>query len=106
MTVATTEEVSGLRRAAIFLVQLGRDKAARVMSMLPEAMVEDLTGEIVRLRDVDPETVQAVLTEAHDHLQNSASATRGGLDLARQLLASSLGEERADEIMERLGASL
>jgi flagellar motor switch protein FliG len=107
MTVATaTQEISGLRRAAIFLVQLGRDKAARVMSMLPEQMVEDLTGEIVRLRDVDPEQVQSVLVEAHDHLQNSVNATRGGLELARQLLASSLGADRADEIMERLGATL
>jgi flagellar motor switch protein FliG len=107
MTVASvTEPMTGLRKAAIFLVQLGRDKAARVMSLLPEQMVEDLTGEIVRLRDVSTLDSEAVLTEAHDALAMTAGAARGGLELARQLLAQSVGAERADEIMERLGATL
>jgi flagellar motor switch protein FliG len=107
MTVATTtESISGLRKAAIFLVQLGQDKAARVMALLPEAMVEDLTGEIVRLRDVSNADASAVLVEAHGVLANSSNSARGGLEMARQLLAQSVGSERADEIMERLGASL
>jgi flagellar motor switch protein FliG len=100
------DNISGLRKAAIFLVQLGRDKAARVMSLLPEQMVEDLTGEIVRLRDVSNVDAEAVLTEAHEILGNSSTSARGGLELARQLLAESVGAERADEIMERLGATL
>jgi flagellar motor switch protein FliG len=107
MTVAPmTESMTGLRKAAIFLVQLGRDKAARVMSLLPEQLVEDLTGEIVRLRDVSNLDAEAVLTEAHEALAMSSGSARGGLELARQLLAQSVGAERADEIMERLGATL
>jgi len=106
VTATVVEPLSGLRKAAIFLVQLGRDKAARVMSLLPEAMVEDLTGEIVRLRDVSNLDAEAVLNEAHAKLASSSSSARGGLDLARQLLAQSVGTERADEIMERLGATL
>jgi len=113
MTVATASagapaaaEISGLRRAAIFLVQLGRDKAARIMAMLPERMVEDLTGEIVRLKDVDALEARSVMTAAHDELAKQSASARGGLEMARQLLADSLGAERAGEIMERLGASL
>jgi len=107
MTVALNEPpLSGLRKAAIFLVQLGRDKAARVMALLPEAMVEDLTGEIVRLRDVSNLDADSVITEAHGVLASASSSARGGLELARQLLAQSVGAERADEIMERLGATL
>ena len=109
MTVATTTEgppLSGLRKAAIFLVQLGQGKAAKVMSLLPEAMVEDLTGEIVRLRDVSNADAAAVLKEAHGVLANNSTSARGGLEMARQLLAQSVGAERADEIMERLGATL
>jgi flagellar motor switch protein FliG len=103
---AALEELTGLRKAAIFLVQLGRDKAARVMSLLPEPMVEELTGEIVRLRDVPASDSESVFTEAHAVLSAQANTARGGLDLARQLLAQSVGSERADEIMERLGATL
>jgi flagellar motor switch protein FliG len=103
---AAVEAMTGLRKAAIFLVQLGRDKAAKVMSLLPEPLVEELTGEIVRLRDVPPSESELVLTEAHELLAIQANSARGGLDLARQLLAQSVGSERADEIMERLGATL
>ena len=106
MTETALAPVSGVRRAAIFLVQLGKDKAARVMSMLPEPLVELLTAEIVQLRDVNIEDADAVFAQAHKQLVNSADAPRGGLDLARQLLAESVGAERADEIMERLGATL
>lgn len=105
MTVATVE-LSGLRKAAILLVQLGRDRAAKVLAMLPDAIVEDLTAEIVRLRDVSSVDADAVLHEAHESLRSSDVAGRGGLDLAKSLLAESFGSERANEIMERLGATL
>jgi flagellar motor switch protein FliG len=102
----TTYGLTGLRKAAILLVQLGREKAVKVMARLPDQMVEDLTAEIVRLREVSHDDAKAVLIEARDHLGGGEVAGRGGLDLARQLLAESVGQERADEIMERLGATL
>ncbi|MDQ1293681.1 MAG: flagellar motor switch protein FliG [Actinomycetota bacterium] len=98
--------MSGIRKSAILLVQLGREGAAKVMGRLPEQMVEDLTAEIVRLRDVSHDDATSVLTETRDTLANADRAGRGGLELARQLLAESLGTERAEEIMERLGATL
>ncbi len=111
MTVATTTPVAqapltGLRKAAILLVQLGRERAAKIMGRLPEQMVEDLTAEIVRLRDVSSDDAATVLSEAHVRMSSDDIAGRGGMDLARQLLAESLGADKADEIMERLGATL
>jgi flagellar motor switch protein FliG len=105
-TGSTLVGVTGIRKAAIFLVQLGTEKAARVMGMLPEPLVEELTAEIVRLKDVSPDAAAEVLSQARDELLAAAAAPRGGLDLARPLLAAGVGMERADEIMERLGASL
>lgn len=105
MTVATVG-LTGLRKAAILLVQLGKERASKVLAMLPDQMVEDLTAEIVRLRDVSVDDASAVLSEAHETLHSTETAGRGGLDLAKALLAESLGRERAEEIMERLGATL
>jgi len=105
MSPATAAPLSGLRKAAIFLVQMGQEKASRILALLPEDLVEELTGEIVRLREVSTLDAEAVLSEAHDSL-SAQTGGRGGMDLARQLLAQSLGSDRADEIMERLGASL
>jgi flagellar motor switch protein FliG len=103
---ATLTGLTGLRKAAILMIQLGRERAARVMARLPDQMVEDLTAEIVRLRDVSGDDAASVITEAHDALLSQDSAGRGGLELAKQLLDESLGADRAEEIMERLGATL
>jgi flagellar motor switch protein FliG len=97
---------NGLRKAAILLVQLGREQASKVMGKLPEPMVEELTAEIVRLRDVSWDDAEAVVGEAYSSLLGDEVAGRGGMELAKQLLARSLGAERAEEIMERLGATL
>ena len=106
MSATLLAPMTGLRKAAILLVQLGRDKAAKVLSMLPDAMVEDLTAEIVKLRDVTPQDAETVIREAHTSLVHNAQVGRGGMDLARQLLSDGLGSERAEEILERLGATL
>jgi flagellar motor switch protein FliG len=97
---------TGLRKAAILLVQLGRDHAAKVLAKLPQPIVEELTAEIVRLRDVSWEDAEVVVGEAYTSLVSDDVAGRGGLELAKQLLARSVGAERAEEIMERVGASL
>jgi flagellar motor switch protein FliG len=104
--MATTSHPDGLRKAAILLVQLGKDKAPKVLAKLPRAMVEELTAEIVRLRDVSWEDAESVVGEAYTSLVSDDVAGRGGLELAKQMLLQSVGSERADEIMERLGATL
>ena len=104
--MAMTSHPQGLRKAAILLVQLGKDKASKVLAKLPEAMVEELTAEIVRLRDVSWEDAESVVGEAYRSLVSDEVAGRGGLELAKQMLLQSVGSDRADEIMERLGATL
>jgi flagellar motor switch protein FliG len=106
MSTATARQITPLRKAAILLIQLGRDAASKVLAMLPESLVEELTAEIMRMRDVSRDDAATVLDEAHSHLTADDRVGRGGLDLAKQLLMQSLGADRADEIMERLGASL
>lgn len=106
MTVATTGALPGIRKAAVLMVQLGRDRAAKVMAKLPEPMVEELTAEIVRLQQVTSAEAAAVLSETHNTLFSAENNGRGGLDLAKELLAQSVGAERAEEILERLGATL
>lgn len=106
MSTAIAPAVSGLRKAAILMVQLGRDRAAAVMAKLPVAVVEELTAEIVRLQTVSTDEANVVLAETHGELFSANTAGRGGLEMAKDLLAQSLGAERADEIMERLGATL
>ncbi len=106
MPAAIAGPMTGLRRAAILLIQLGRERAARVLSKLPEKLVEEITAEIVRIQDISSADADDVLKMAHGELVSSSVVGRGGFDLAREFLAQGLGDERASEIMERLGATL
>src|SRR5919199_6885838 len=104
--MATTSHPDGLRKAAILLVQLGKDNAAKVLAKLPRPVVEEITAEVVRLRDVSWDDAESVVGEAYASLVSDEAAGRGGLELAKQMLQQSVGSDHADEIMERLGATL
>ena len=101
MTVA----LPGPQKAAMLLVQLGRDRAARVMQSLDDAEIEELTAQILRLDRVDQSLADAVLEEFYD-ASVVGSGVGGGLGLAQQLLEASLGAERAADVMERLQVHL
>ncbi len=55
--------MTGTQKAALLLIQLGKDQAARIMSMLEESEIEELTTEIARLERFDPATADEVLDE-------------------------------------------
>jgi flagellar motor switch protein FliG len=96
---------AGIRKAAILLVQLGQDKAAKVLNHLRESEVEAVSSEISRLESLSAEETDAVITEFHQIATAQANVINGGPDFARALLEESLGRERADSIMERLAAA-
>lgn len=94
--------LSGRHKAAVLVLQLGREESARVLGSLNEAELEDLSSEIARIGSVPADVSNAVLSEFAAMLASGASTTRGGLDLARELLLATVGEKRASEILERL----
>jgi flagellar motor switch protein FliG len=104
--MTTIEALTGAQKAAVLLVQLGREKSAAVLKSLRESEVEEVLNEIARLRGVPNETVDAVF----DEFQTLASARRyyaqGGMDFAREVLEATLGPERAAELLDRMKASL
>jgi flagellar motor switch protein FliG len=104
MTVASIQD-TGLRKAAILLVQLGQEKAAKVMSHLREQEVEALSSEISGLTMLGAEETDAVINEFHELVTARANVVSGGPDFARALLEESLGRERATLIMDRLAAA-
>jgi flagellar motor switch protein FliG len=97
-------ELSGIRKAAVLLVQLGTADAAKVMSHLKESEVEELTAEIVRLGSVESAIAEDVLMEFEELATAKRYAGEGGIAYAKALLEASLGKERATEIVARLSS--
>ncbi|NLE70595.1 MAG: flagellar motor switch protein FliG [Actinomycetales bacterium] len=102
--MAGTGMLSGTQKAALLLIQLGREPAARIMAQLDEAEIEELTAEIARLERVDPATAQAVLDEFYQ--ESLGAVGHGGIGFAQQVLEASLGRDRAQSVLERLATSL
>ena len=95
----------GVRKAAILLIQMGRDGAAGVLSHLSEAEVEAISAEIARLESISSAETEEVLGEFHDMMTARAHIAQGGLSFAQSLLEQSLGSDRAAEIIARVKAA-
>ena len=96
---------AGVRKAAILLIQMGRERAGSVLSHLSDTEVESISGEIARLQTIDTAETDSVLTEFRDMMTARAHIAQGGLSFAQALLEESLGPERASEVMARLQAA-
>jgi flagellar motor switch protein FliG len=101
----TTTSMTGLRKAAILLVRMGKEYSTRVLASLSEGEVEELSAEIARLGKLEPEVVGDVIDEFYA-LATTKHAGAGGMQYARELLEASLGAERAQLILDRLQASM
>ncbi len=104
--MSTVATMSGLRKAAILLVQLGRDHSAQIMKVLREPEVEALTAEIARLDSVDIETLDDVLEEFNQLAKARQYYVQGGITFAEEILIATMGQDKASELLGRLSASL
>jgi flagellar motor switch protein FliG len=105
MTMVAMGSALGVRKAAILLIQMGRERAATVLGHLAEAEVEAISAEVARLEAISGAETEAVLSEFRTMMTARAHIAQGGLSLAQELLEQSLGKERAAEIMSRLSAA-
>jgi flagellar motor switch protein FliG len=105
MSVNSTIAGLGVRKAAILLIQMGRDGAAEVLSHLSDSEVEAISAEIARLESISSAETEQVLAEFRDMMTARAHIAQGGMGFAQSLLEQSLGADRAAEIMERVKAA-
>jgi flagellar motor switch protein FliG len=96
--------MSGLRKAAVLLVQIGKEHSAQVMKAMSDAEVEELTGEIARLQGIEPDVAEAVLGEFKQLAAARHYFAQGGLRYATEVLEASMGPVKAAEILSRLSA--
>jgi len=101
-----TDTLTGAQKAAVLLVQLGREKTAAVLKTLRESEVEEVLAEIARMRGVTPQTVDSVFEEFQTLATARRHYSQGGIDFAREVLESTVGPEKAAELLGRMKASL
>jgi len=97
--------ITGRQKAALLLLQLGKERAARVMARLDVSEMEELTAEILRMERVDQSLADEVVDEFYS-VAEIGPGVGGGLGFAQQLLEASVGKEKAAGMIERLQASM
>ncbi|PPK94512.1 flagellar motor switch protein FliG [Kineococcus xinjiangensis] len=94
--------LTGAQKAAVLLVQVGQENAAKVLSHMRPAEIEELTAELLRLRSVAPEIAGKVLEEFHEMIVSPLRGGSGGLDFAQALLEGALGADGAAAVLGRV----
>ncbi len=102
----SSEEYTGIQKAAILLIALGPEKSASIFKHLKEDEIEELTLEIANTRSVSPQTKEDILNEFYQVCLAQQYIAEGGIGYAKELLDKALGAEKAQEVITKLTASL
>jgi flagellar motor switch protein FliG len=98
--------MNDLKKAAIVLLSLEKPKAARVLNHLPKDLMELVSLEISRTSDVTKAEQEEAINEFREAYDSRTVIERGSLNLAGELLAQSVGEKEASEIMKNIKNTL
>jgi flagellar motor switch protein FliG len=99
-------ELAGSQKAALLLMQMSKRDSSRVLKMLSQAEVAEVTAEIARISTVSEATAEGVVEEFLSQVSTRPATTTGGIDVAKSILENSLGKEDAQDIIDAVIAGM
>ena len=106
MPPETAHVMTGARKAALLLVSVGQERAAKIVQALNEDEVDRVMAEIANLGVVDELVVNQVMKEFVSQAQRQTRVPQGGLEAAKALLSEALGSAaKAEAVMSRIGGT-
>ena len=100
------EEITPAYKAAVIAAQLGTAAARPVFAHMPNEEIQAITGEVARLKEVDPTLALEIIREFVTYAASTRMAGSGGLDVARDLLDMIFDQAEADEMFEKMVSSI
>jgi flagellar motor switch protein FliG len=104
--IKETSRDAGYRKAAQFLMLLGKNEAARVLSHMSPEEVEGITREIARTQRIEEKEAAKILEEFGYISETKDLIATGGIERAREMLVSSVGAEKAELILTKVRKDL
>ncbi|MCR4694203.1 MAG: flagellar motor switch protein FliG [Pseudobutyrivibrio sp.] len=101
-----SEDLNGVQKAAILLIALGPEKSSQIFKHLKEEEIEELTLEIANTRSISPQLKEEVIEEFYQVCLAQQYIAEGGIGYAKELLEKALGNDRAQDVITKLTASL
>jgi len=99
---STGRRLNPLQKAAVLLISVGAEASAAIYRTLQDDEIEEITKELVSLRNVDSGTVHDVIEEFYTMMKAQDFIAVSGLSYAEEVLQKSVGQERAMDILRRI----
>ena len=93
------KSLSGLEKAALFILSLGEEYASRIFSHLNDDEIKDLSQVMASLGSVNSNLVEKIFVEFAEQI-SSSGGTVGSLESTERLLMKVLDKNRVGSIME------
>jgi len=100
--IKETSRDAGYRKAAQFLMLLGKDEAARVLKHMAPEEIEGITKEIARTQRIEEREASKILEEFGYIKDTKSLIALGGIEKAQEMLTASIGPEKAEKILAKV----
>ena len=94
--------MSMLEKIARFFVLIGEDSTVKIFQYLDKDYVEQISTAITQIQSINKEVSLAILEEFHLYTRTKGFISSGGYDFAKEILYKSIGQDAADEVLEKL----
>ncbi|MCC5914341.1 MAG: flagellar motor switch protein FliG [Balneolaceae bacterium] len=103
-TIDSADELTGVQKAAVFVITVGTKTATEMLKSLKDKEIEQITLEIAKMKNVKPEVVDDVLREYYSIMEAKRYILEGGYDYAESLLAHLGGNAASEKMLRKLKA--
>lgn len=94
--------MSMLEKIARFFVLIGEDSTVKIFQFLDKSYVEQISTAITQIQSINKDVSLAILEEFHLYTRTKGFISSGGYDFAKDILYKSIGQEAAEEVLEKL----
>ena len=94
--------MSMIEKIARFFVLIGEDSTVKIFQFLDKSYVEQISTAITQIQSINKDVSLAILEEFHLYTRTKGFISSGGYDFAKEILYKSIGQDAADEVLEKL----
>jgi len=96
------QKISGIEKAAIFLLSLGEDAASDVLRYIGPKEVHKISAAMAAMKNVSKDQVTSVLSDFNKIVARETALGVGSEVYLKSVLVKALGEDKAGSILDRV----
>ena len=94
--------MNSIEKAAAFLISIGSEAASEILKNMDDDTVVAITSEMSRIEQLSPEEKEEIIGDFMVDFNRIKNISYGGESFVRKTLVSSMGEERAESICNKI----